>query len=116
MKQRLFLEDSYFPNLRMDFNKVFQNTLFNMETKDAEEATVTLKLNIQFSKEKDFSKTIPENAIIPFFKHEVSSVMQIKTKENGITGGEKVLEWDENEQAYVVKTVDKSFQLTILED
>lgn len=76
-----------------------------MEEKGSEEATITLKLNICLSKGKDYTSTDPEDVILPRIKHEISSVMQIKEKESGVVTDGKVLEWDKNECAYILKDV-----------
>lgn len=102
----LSLNEDTFYALKKDFDDVLNRTLNNMQLKGASDAKVTLTLNISIAKgfvningmNRDYNK--------PSFKHEVSSVLQIKDKATGQLSGEYVMVWDDDEEKFVLQQVD----------
>lgn len=102
----LSLNGETFFDLKKDFDAVLNRTLGNMEMKGASDATITLKLSIATEKRsmnvgdgiQDYKK--------PSFKHEITSVMQIKDKATGQLGGEYAMVWDEDEECFVLRKCD----------
>ena len=108
---KLNINSNAFENMKEDFDKVLKRTLGNMQIKESDEATLTLKLNISLTEMEvpDFESEFP-NAMRKIhktrFDHKVSSVMQIKTEESGHLKGEYELVWDEEAQDFVMKPID----------
>lgn len=117
---KLNININAFENLKADFDKVLRRTLGNMQIKESDEATLTLKLSIKLTEMEvpDFEAAYP-NAMRkihkPRFDHKVSSVMQIKTEESGHLKGEYELVWDEDAQDFVMKPIDNG-QKTLFDD
>lgn len=111
----LTLESDTFAVLKKDFDGILSNTLGNMQTRGAEDATLTLKLSI--SLENTSVNIRGENTDItrPSFKHDISSVMQIKDKKTGSLAGDYQLVWDEEEGKYVMKQIDNG-QISLFND
>lgn len=99
----LSLKGETFTALKEDFDAVLGRTIKNMENKGADEATITLKLGISLEKTTDFSGEEAEEVAKPSFKHDISSVMQVKDKKSGALTGDYQLVWDEDEGKYVMK-------------
>lgn len=117
---KLKINSNAFEAMKADFDKVLKRTLGNMQIKESNEATLTLKLNISLTEMEvpDFESASP-NAMRkihkPRFDHKVSSVMQIKTEESGHLKGEYELVWDEEAQDFVMKPIDNG-QTSIFDD
>lgn len=102
----LSLNEETFAALKKDFDTILNRTLGNMEMKGATDATITLKLTVGLD-ERSFS--VGEGVQKykkPTFKHEISSVMQIKDKMTGQLGGEYAMVWDEDEKRFVLRHFD----------
>lgn len=110
----LSLKGDTFTALKEDFDAVLARTLRNMESKGADEATITLKLGISLEKTTDFSGEEAEEVTKPSFKHDISSVMQVKDKKSGALTGDYQLVWDEDEGKYVMKRIGDN-QMTLLD-
>lgn len=101
----LSLNGDTFYALKKDFDDVLNRTVGNMQVKGASDAKVTLTLSISIAKgfvningiDRDYNK--------PSFKHEVSSVLQIKDKATGQLTGEYVMVWDDDEAKFVLQHV-----------
>lgn len=107
---KLSIESNAFAAMKQDFDKVLKRTLENMQVKDSKEASLTLKLNITLEEDvaPDFQSSLANatrKVVKPSFDHTISSVMQIKTKENGSFKGEYELVWDEEVQNFVMKPI-----------
>lgn len=118
---KLNINSNAFENLKADFDKVLRRTLGNMQIKESDEATLTLKLSIKLTDMEvpDFDAAYP-NAMRKIhklrFDHKVSSVMQIKTEESGHLKGEYELVWDEEAQDFVMKPIDDGQRTLFDED
>ena len=107
----LSIESSAFDALKRDFDKVLKRTIGNMQVKESEEATLTLKLSILLKEIEVPNYESDDPAAMrtvhkPQFDHKVSSVMQIKTEESGKFKGEYELVWDEEQQDFVMKPIE----------
>lgn len=107
----LNINSNAFEAMKTDFDKVLKRTLANMQIKESDAATLTIKLNITLTETDvpDFDAANP-NAMRkiqkPRFDHKVSSVMQIKSEESGSLKGEYELVWDEEAQDFIMKPID----------
>lgn len=111
----LSLNGDAFTILKEQFDKVLNRTIGNMQMKGAEDAVITLKLSVGLGKER---RTTPDGVIdatIPKFKHDISSVMQVKDKVSGELVGDYELVWDEETQKYVMRRIDDG-QTTMFDD
>lgn len=85
-----------------------------MESKSADEATITLKLAISLEKESTNFGEEPKQITRPTFKHDISSVMQVKDKVSGTLKEDYELVFDEEEGKYVMRPISNG-QMTIFE-
>lgn len=111
----LSLKSDTFSALKEDFDSILARTIGNMEMKGAEDATVTLKLGITLEKYNISSSNGMKEIIKPSFKHDISSVMQVKDKKSGALTGDYELIWDQDEQRYVMTRIDNG-QTSIFND
>lgn len=111
----LSLKSDTFSALKEDFDSILGRTIGNMQMKGAEDATITLKLSV--SLENTMANIKGENTDItrPSFKHDISSVMQVKDKKSGALTGDYQLVWDEDEGKYVMKRIDNG-QMTLFDE
>ena len=78
-----------------DLDLMIERTIANMTNRNAEDATMTMKLAIHLEK-----KSVPDIGGIreitqPSFKHDISSVMQVKDKMSGAFKGNVELTFDD---------------------
>ena len=102
----LSLEGEAFAPLKKDFDNIIERTIGNMQMKATEEAVITVKLSVSLEKSTVSTADGVREIIKPMFKHDVSSVMQLKDKATGQSNGKCKLEWDEDEGRYVLKDID----------
>lgn len=99
-------ENEVFENMMKNLDLMIERTVSNMIMRNADESTLTLKIVVTLDK-----KTVPnENGGIrqvtqPSFKHDLSSVMQVKDKMSGTFKGNVELIFDENGKP-IVKDID----------
>lgn len=105
-ERKLSLDGNTFAILKEQFDKILNRTVGNMEMKGADVAVITLKLNVSLEKSSvsvgDYIKEVTK----PTFKHDISSVMQVKDKVSGQTTDDYALVWDENERKYVLRKIE----------
>lgn len=101
----LSLNSDTFSMLKEQFDGVLARTVGNMQMKGADDATITLKLQVSLSKENRHTEDGMIEATIPKFKHDISSVMQVKDKASGELVGDYQLVWDEDTQKYVMRKI-----------
>ena len=110
----LNIESNAFAAMKEDFNKVLKRTLSNMQAKESDAATLTLKLGITLTEMEvpDFSGNGAGTRTIhnPRCDHKINSVMQIKTEESGSLKGEYELVWDEDAQDFIMRPIDNGQQ------
>ena len=102
----LSLKSETFSALKEDFDSILARTIGNMEMKGAEEATVTLKLGISLEKSSVDGPAGIRDIVKPSFKHDISSVMQVKDKKSGALTGDYEMVWDADEGKYVMRRID----------
>lgn len=110
----LSLNGDTFAALKEDFDSILAQTLGNMESKGADEAVITLKLSVSLEKQSFVRNEEPEELTKPSFKHDISSVMQVKNKKSGSLSGDYELVWDEDEKKYVMRKITNG-QLTLFD-
>lgn len=110
----LSLNGDTFSALKDDFDSILAQTLGNMESKGADEAVITLKLGITLEKQSFVRNDEPEELVKPSFKHDISSVMQVKNKKSGSLSGDYELVWDDEEQKYVMRKITNG-QITLFD-
>ena len=111
----LSLSSDTFSMLKEQFDRILNNTIGNMQMRGAKDATITLKLMVST---EDAIRTTPAGAIdviVPKFKHDISSVMQVKDKASGELVGDYQLVWDEDEEKYVMREIDNG-QMDLFDD
>lgn len=101
----LSLNGDTFYALKKDFDDVLNRTIGNMQVKGASDAKVTLALSISIAKGFVNINGINRDYNKPSFKHEVSSVLQIKDKATGQLTGEYVMVWDDDEEKFILQQV-----------
>lgn len=111
---QLSLDGDTFAVLKKDFDAVLLRTVGNMESKSADEATITMKLTISLEKERTNFGEEPKQITRPTFKHDISSVMQVKDKVSGTLKEDYELIFDEDEDKYVMRRISNG-QMTIFE-
>lgn len=102
----LSLNADTFQNLKSDFDTILNRTIGNMTMKGADDATITLKLGVSLEKETVSTTDGIKEVTKPTFKHDISSVMQVKDKMTGQFKGEYGMVWDENEERWVLRKID----------
>ena len=76
-----------------------------------EDATITVKVAVTLEKDqaRDFQANgydAMRDIVKPTFKHEISTVMQVKDKKSGSLGGTMELVWDQELGQYVMRPID----------
>ena len=102
----LSLNGNTFASLKSDFDEILERTLGNMTMKGADEATITIKLGVSLSKTTVPSMGAFRDVTKPTFKHDISSVMQVKDKMSGQLAGNMELVWDDDIKQYVLRPID----------
>lgn len=99
-------ENEVFDTMMKNLDLMIERTIGNMTMRNADEATITLKICVTLDK-----KTVPADgggfrqATQPSFKHDLSSVMQVKDKMSGTFKGNVELIFDENGKP-IVRDID----------
>lgn len=101
----LSIQGNTFAAMKEDFDSMLENLMNSMEEKGAEEATLTLKLGIALK-----PAVIPvyggeREAVLPVFKHDISSVMTVKNKTSGSVGAGMELVYDKVTGTYVLRRI-----------
>ena len=102
----LSLNGDTFQTLKNDFDTILARTIGNMTMKGADEATITLKLSISLEKSSIDTTNGAQDVTKPTFKHDISSVMQVKDKMTGQFNGEYGMVWDDEEERWVLRKID----------
>ena len=111
----LSLNGDTFQSLKNDFDTILARTIGNMTMKGADEATITLKLSVSLEKSSVGTMNGVQDVTKPTFKHDVSSVMQVKDKMTGQFKGEYGMIWDEDEERWVLRKIDNG-QMNLFDD
>lgn len=110
-KYPLSLNGDTFNTLKSDFDQQLRQLLTEMEKRESEEATISIKIavSLQPDQARDFEANgydAMRDIVKPSFKHEVSTVMQVKSKKSGSLGGNFELVWDRELCQYVMREID----------
>lgn len=107
----LSLNGDTFNAFKSDFDQMLRQLLTEMEKRESEEATISVKMAIKL--EPDQARDYLANGydgtrdiIKPSFKHEISTMMQVKNKKSGNLGGNMELVWDKTLHQYVMRPID----------
>lgn len=107
----LSLNGDTFNAFKSDFDQMLRQLLTEMEKRESEEATISVKMAIKL--EPDTARDYLANGydgtrdiIKPSFKHEISTMMQVKNKKSGNLGGNMELVWDKTLRQYVMRPID----------
>lgn len=100
----LSLKSETFAALKEDFDGVLARTIGNMEMKNADTATVTLKLGITLDKVSVGTPNGNQDITRPSFKHDISSVMQVKDRKSGALTGDYELVYEDGK--YAMRRID----------
>ena len=100
----LSLKSDTFAALKEDFDGVLARTIGNMEMKNADNATITLKLGITLDKVSVGTLNGNQDITRPSFKHDISSVMQVKDRKSGALTGDYELIYEDGK--YVMRRID----------
>lgn len=111
----LSLNGDTFAILKEQFDNVINRTVGNMQMKGADDATLTLKLSIALEKTSRNTPDGIRDVVIPKFKHDISSVMQVKDKVSGQLVGDYQLVFDEDEGQYVMRKINDG-QMNIFDE
>lgn len=116
MDQKYLTHDNeVFDTMMKNLDLMIERTIGNMTMRNAEEATITLKIGVALDK-----KTVPADGggfrqvTQPSFKHDLSSVMQVKDKMSGTYKGNVELIFDEAGKP-IVREIDDG-QMKIWDD
>ncbi len=115
----LSLNGDTFNALKSDFDQQLRQLLTEMEKRESEEATINIKIavSLQPDQARDFQANgydAMRDIVKPSFKHEVSTVMQVKSKKSGSLGGNFELVWDRELCQYVMREIDNG-QVTLFD-
>lgn len=102
----LSLNGDAFAALKHDFDTILNRTIGNMTMKGADEATITIKLGVSLEKSSVGTVNGIQDVTKPSFKHDISSVMQVKDKMTGQFKGEYGMVWDDDEERWVLRKID----------
>lgn len=102
----LSLNDNTFVALKDDFDNMIGRTIGNMEMKGADEATITIKLTVSLEKTSVTAENGVRDITRPTFKHDISSVMQVKDKMSGQLKGDYELVYDKESGTYYMQRVE----------
>lgn len=110
-KYPLSLNGDTFNAFKSDFDQMLRQLLTEMEKRESEEATVSIKMVVSLEKdqERDFEANgydAMKDITKPKFKHEISTVMQVKNKKSGSLAGNMKLVWDRELCQYVMQEID----------
>lgn len=114
-EMKLTIDNEVFDTMRKNFDVMLERTVGSMIMRNADESTLTLKICISLDK-----KTVPADGggfrevTQPSFKHDLSSVMQVKDKMSGTFKGNVELIFDENGKP-IVRDIDDG-QMKIWDD
>lgn len=118
--KELNFDGDTFNDMKRDMNFVLQRLLGNMQEKECQEGTLTLKLNVSLVREyvPNYNPNIPgESREIakPKFSHEVTSQMKVEDMKKGNLDTEMELFLNEETGAYEMRPVADTSQKTIFD-
>ena len=105
------LNSDTFNSMKNDFDQMLRTLLTEMETRESEEGTINVKVQVKLTPDqaRDFQANgydAQRDFIKPSFKHEISTVLQVKNKKTGSFGGNMELVWDAPMNQYIMRPID----------
>lgn len=113
-EMQLSIKSDTFSAMKEDFDAILGRTIGNMQMKGAEDATITLKLSVSLENTNAVIGGESTDITRPSFKHDISSVMQVKDKKSGALTGDYQLVWDDEEGKYIMKKIENG-QVTMFD-
>lgn len=118
-KYPLSLSGDTFNAFKSDFDQMLRQLLTEMEKRESDEATISIKMVVSLAQdqERDFEANgydAMKDITKPTFKHEISTVMQVKNKKSGSVGGNMKMVWDKELCQYVMQEIDNG-QITMFD-
>lgn len=115
----LSLNGDTFNGFKTDFDQVLRQLLIEMEKQESVEATIAVKMTVKLEPDqaRDFLANgydAMRDITKPTFKHDISSVLQVKQKKSGSLGGNMELVWDSELHQYILRPIDNG-QTTIFD-
>lgn len=110
-KYPLSMSGDAFNAFKSDFDQMLRQLLMQMEEYESEEAVINMKMTVSLAQdqERDFEANgydAMKDITKPTFKHDISTIMQIKNKKTGTLGGNMKLVWDKELHQYVMQEID----------
>lgn len=118
--KKLDFDSDTFENIKKDMNFILQRLICNMQEKECSEGSITLKLDVEFSREyiPNFNPDVSgESRQIakPKFTHKVTSQMQVKGEKKGSLDTEMELFFNQATGQYELRPVADTSQKTIFD-
>jgi len=107
----LTLSSDAFNALKSDFDQMLRQILLSMESKEAEEGSITVKLGISLMRDQipDLSISAYDaqrDIIKPKFDHKITSTIQYKSEKSGTLSGNYELVWDKSINEWTMRPID----------
>lgn len=104
------IDSEEFTQMKENFNSILKNLLIKMEQRGEEAGEITLKLKVELrtievEDLENLTNADTRDATVPFFKHDIQSVLQEKEKLGGETQGGCEIFWDHTEKRYVLTPI-----------
>ena len=114
-KYPLSMNGDTFNAFKTDFDSSLRQLLQQMEEFESEEAVINMKMTVSLAEdqERDLEANgydAMRDITKPTFKHEISTVLQIKNKKTGSLGGTMKLVWDGEAHQYILQDIDNGQQ------
>lgn len=105
------LNGDTFNAYKTDFDQMLRTLLTEMEEHESEEATITSKITVKLTPDhaRDYQANgydAQRDIIKPSFKHDISTVLQVKNKKSGNLDGNMELVWDKETHQYIMRPID----------
>lgn len=109
-KLPLTLNADTFNAFKQDFDRMLRALLARMEEWDSDEATISAKMKITMDTawEPDWASKDPDATVPvkkPIFEHDISTTLQVKSKQHGSLVVDKKLVWDKALQEYTLEDI-----------
>lgn len=107
----LSLSSDTFNSMKTDFDMLLRKLITEMERREEEDATINIKVAVHLEQDqaRDFEAgnyDAMRDIIKPTFKHEITTVLQVKDKKSGSLGGNLEMVWDRDAHDYVLRDID----------
>lgn len=118
--KKLDFDSDTFENIKKDMNFILQRLICNMQEKECSEGSITLKLDVEFSREyiPNFNPDVSGESrqmTKPKFTHKVTSQMQVKGEKKGSLDTEMELFFNPATGQYELRPVADTSQKTIFD-